>query len=290
MPSPARPPSAIAHANVEAHADRLRRLARRDIVAGALAFAGPSASANAHAAVEARRSPSPAGAPPPTPMRTSRLMGVHLRRAARFRHRPCGRGAGPIAFAGPPAFAGWRVADVEAGALAFAGPSAIARADVEAHGRVADVEAGPRAFAGPPAIAHAERRGWGRSPSPGRAPPPSHTRTSRLGRSPPPAGASRTSRLGRSPSPAHADVEAGALAFAVGDSGCWPNGRNGRRAGVGRTAGTGRLAGVRAARRPLAVQNGLITHVLRYNSTLQSVSRSFDGQASHKFYYQPYKS
>ena len=132
-----------------------------------------------------------------------------LRRARR--QRPCGRRGRAIAFAGPSAIAH---ADVEAGPFAFAEPpaSANAHAPVEAGARAfaglavnahAYVEAGPLAFAGwrASANAHADvrlgdrlrrlarrgRRGWGARLSPAR--PPSHTRTSRLGRSPSPGRA-----------------------------------------------------------------------------------------------------
>ncbi len=79
-PSPGRPPSPSAMA-VEAARIAFAGWRVADVEAGALAFAGPSAIAQ----------------------RGRRGWAARLRRAARFRHRPCGRGAGPIAFAGPSA-------------------------------------------------------------------------------------------------------------------------------------------------------------------------------------------
>ena len=215
---------------------RLARLRRRPRARGGRADRLRRPAVNAHADVEAGRSPSPgpppshtrtsrpdlspslSRPPPPTPMRPSRLgarlrrarrqrpcvrrgWAARLRRLARLRRRTSGRKARAIAFAG------WRVADVEAGALAF-------RRHVRHRTR--------------------GRRGWAAR----------LRRAARFRHRPCGRGAGPFAFAGRPPTPSpSAKVLQGRAAnlniwfpsgcVAVGDSGCWPNGRNG---GSGRSA------------------------------------------------------
>ena len=114
----------LAHADAEAHTDRFRG-SRPSAIAHAGAEAGPCANAHADAEAHAVRH---------RPMRTATL------------RSPQAVEAGPIAFAGPSAFA---IAheDVEAGPYVSAGPP------VSANAR-ADVEAGPLASAGSQRLRH----------------------------------------------------------------------------------------------------------------------------------------